>query len=259
MRRCRSLSVTVALVLSMASLTRAAFVAPAGAGQGPPGNCETSEGIDASSDFCSYFQADQGSPGDKPTFWMQCPATAFQNGTDVFADHVDPIVYVFNLGTDATVPVTPKGHLNNGEGGYYNPGAGATAWYNELTVPVLPGYPAVLNGWGYCVLANDEESTGLVEDVPMSYFWVTPPETEGFVFPPDQYFQLSWAALFGSVRLLGDQAFRGPTLDLRIGGPLVTTTTTPQPSPPPPPPATTTTTRPIPTTTTSTTRAGGRG
>ena len=252
----RSLSVARVFVLLLASLTVAAGVAPAGAGQGPPGTCETTSGIDASSDFCSYFQADQGTPGLKPTFWMQCPATASQNGTDVFADHVDPIVYVFNLGPNATVPVTPQGHLNNGEGGYYNPGAGATAWYNELEVPVLPGYPAVLNGWGYCVLSNEEQSTGLVESVPMSYFWVKPPEIENFVLPPDQYFQLSWEALFGSARLLGDQAFRAPTLDLQLVGPLVTTTKR-QPTPPPPPPITTTSTRPTPTTTTSTTRAGG--
>jgi hypothetical protein len=226
------------------------------AGQGPPGNCANHAG--ASAPYCTYFQPNQGQPGLAATFWMQCPTSDNQGEYPVAVDHIVP--YVTNNGQ--YYPVTPVGHLNNGEGGYYNPGAGATAWYNDVVIPNLSEYPAVLDGWGYCVFFNDQYDIGLVEDVPVSYFFVSGPTTDKYVFPPKEYLYLSFGAIFGGVQLLGGEAFR--VLSLAGQDDLTVTTTPdnnepkpkPKPKPKPTPPGpttTTTTTRPRPTTTTSTT------
>jgi hypothetical protein len=257
MMRLRSLSAAGALVLLLATIAVVASPSAvlAGGGSVPGGNCEAGS---PSGEYCSFFQADQGPPGTHAKFWMYCPKTQdFGNGVDVSIIDVEPIVTVANLGPNApALPVTKLGHLNYGDPGYFSPPAGSTAWYSEVVIPNLPGYPAVLSGWGYCEYTNGE-----VHAESMNYFWVTEPTAENFVISPDKYFELSWTALFGSARLLGDQAFSAPTrAALPLGGPPVTTAKPKSPNPPSPTASTSTTTltRPLPSTTTSTTRAGGR-
>jgi hypothetical protein len=155
-------------------------------GSVPGGNCEAGS---PSGEYCSFFQADQGPPGIHATFWMYCPQTQdFGNGVDVSILDVEPLVTVANLGPKAPpLPVTKLGHLKYGDPGYFSPPAGSTAWYNDVVIPNLPGYPAVLNGSGYCKYTNGE-----VHAESMNYFWVTAPTVENYVIPPDEHFESSW-------------------------------------------------------------------
>jgi hypothetical protein len=242
--------------------------AMAGGGSVPGGNCGDPPAT--STDFCSYFQPDQGPPGLHSTFWITCPEEVTSEGslTPQYIDVVDVFANAYVLNNSQQVPMTKLGHLVNGEGGYYNPGAGFTAWYNDVEIPVLPGYPAVLVGYGSCAYEYSPQYVDgskywyQTEPIPENYLWITKPQQEPYKFKPKELLYLSWGAVFGSARALAGDVFRTPKPNFApLIGPTDTTTTTEDTTPATPttstastsPPSTPSSTRSEPTTTTTTT------
>jgi hypothetical protein len=254
MIRRRSLPGFMALVLSLAGV--AVVAAPsavlAGGGSVPGGNCEIQSG-NSSEPYCSQFQADVGKPGIHTDFYFICPQQT--NNNDIIGGQA----YVWVWENNQSVAATATSHSSNGPG--------STIWHNQVTVPTLPGYPAVLVGEGWCSYTctscvNPYTYTKVTNQ---NYFWVEAP-TPHYSLNFDVLFSLGWEAMFGSSRTYGDQAFANPALLAALGSsgpPVITTTQPPSPNPKPnppspsPSPSTTSTTRPRPTTTTTTGRRSG--
>ena len=272
MKSRRSLSALAATVVVCAFVAVIIFPSSAMAGGGgsvPGGNCGDPPAT--STDFCSYFQPDLGPPGLHSTFWITCPeqVTSEGNLTPQYIGVVDVFANAYVLNNSQQVPMTKLGHLVNGEGGYYNPGAGFTAWYNDVEIPVLPGYPAVLVGYGSSAYEYSPQYMDgskywyQTEPIPQNYLWIEKPQQEPYNFKPKQFMYLSWGAVFGSARTLAAEVFRTPKPNpAPVVGPTDTTKTTEDATPTTPTTSTASTstastpspTRSEPTTTTSTTR-----
>jgi hypothetical protein len=245
MDRRRSLSGALVLALSVASVVL--VVSPsavlAGGGSVPGGNCTIQAGND-DEPYCSYFQADVGPPGIHSGFHFICPEQSDYN------DIVNAVAYVWVWNNNQSVAATATSHGSNGPG--------STIWHNDVVIPTLPGYPAVLVGEGWCgykctTCVNPYSYTKVT---PQNYFWVTPPKPT-YKLNPKVLFALAWDAMYQSSRSIGDRVLGIPQLSSGGGTNDTSATTTPTP---PNPTTTTTTTRPSSTTTTATTtsrRSGG--